>query len=64
MGLSADFVVEKAAHRTAGLQAEVANRPHLALCVLVLVLVDRAGTLAVQRSDNRAVAQDPLPEYR
>ncbi len=39
-GLPAAFAAELAAHRTAGLQAEVAGRPHLALCVLIRSLIE------------------------
>ena len=39
-GLPAPFAAELAAHRTAGLQAEVAGRPHLALCVLIQSLIE------------------------
>lgn len=39
-GLSAAFAAELTAHRTAGLQAEVAGRPHLALCVLIQSLIE------------------------
>ena len=39
-GLPAAFAAELAAHRTAGLQAEVAGRPHLALCVLIHSLIE------------------------
>ena len=43
-GLSAAFAAELAAHRTAGLQAEVAGRPHLALCVLIHSLIEPGGS--------------------
>jgi ParB family transcriptional regulator, chromosome partitioning protein len=36
--MSAALAAELAAHRTAGLQAEVAFRPHLALCLLIQAL--------------------------
>ena len=39
-GLPAAFAAELAAYRTAGLQAEVAGRPHLALCVLIQSLIE------------------------
>ncbi len=39
-GLPAAFAAELAAHRTAGVQAEVAGRPHLALCVLIQSLIE------------------------
>ena len=43
-GLPAAFAAELAAHRTAGLQAEVAGRPHLALCVLIHSLIEPGGS--------------------
>lgn len=46
--LSATLAGELAAHRTAGLQAQVATRPHLALCLLIEALA--GGYAAVCRA--------------
>ena len=44
--LSGALAAELAAHRTAGLQAEVASQPHLALCLLIEGLASRYSTSA------------------
>ena len=48
-GLPAAFAAELAARRTAGLQAEVAGRPHLALCVLIQSLIEPHNSVCTVR---------------
>ena len=58
VGLPAAFAAELAAHRTAGLQAEVAGRPHLALCVLIQSLIEPHNSACTVRVVEPALEAD------